>query len=317
MDSPRAGSRDDLEPPEQAAAGPAPGHRQWMYAVGVAGMIGLVAVLALTGSATKPAVLGSDSPTVDSAATLPADWRLPVHGALGSLDDVCTELRELAQRRQGVRPSEPFEFACVADPELDAVRTAALAGGPWRRVHFLHTAAPGGHSNVRLVMRTAEGWFFSDPVVSLSAGRGENRVTELRAWLDELVPPLGPELSAVAAHHFFGDDSAGSRDELEQTFRVVCAIEAGAPNCAQIRTQWSATKLTPSEATPSRDASASTGPDAAMAASGSASPGETEAPRQGGEIQVAFADGLVTVTSTEQSSESDQARVGSYRWPSG
>lgn len=248
-----------------------------------------------------------------------------MHGPAPGLETLCGDIEDAARRRVGVPVDEAFAFTCERDPTLDGLQTTRVAGGEWQQVHFVRTRVGDAKGRVRLATQTRLGWFLSDPVVSLSAGQGRNEATELQLDLDELAPSRGQELSVIAGHRFVDEHSVpGQRDELEQTFRVACALVSGVPECLRVRTRWRATKLAvdakPASLDELRTVSAGVVADATRPGStnnearGTASDETDERSEQGGELELAFANGVVTVKATKRTSVAEQALVGEYRW---
>ena len=316
--------------------------------------LGLVAFLGRHADDTATRLGSNSAQTVAATASVPASWALNMLGPAASLEALCTDLRQNAQRRAGISDSNELAFGCELDPTLDGLRTTGISGDTWEEVHFVRTGTSdaGQEGHVRLGIRTRLGWFLSDAVVSLAAGRGRNEATELRLFAEELAPTSGAELSAIASHRFVDVDAVtGQKDELEQTFRVACALVSGAPDCLRVRTRWRATKLAAGRPGSNDVASAlAVGgseqakvptPEAPSAADASESfpkveldrasatrrvdlagveepevvtPEDGAASRQGGELQLAFVDGIVTATATPDSAESEHAVAGVYRW---
>ncbi len=196
-------------------------------------------------------------------------------------------------RRLGVVDGAALDYTCQLDPPVGGSRAEGLSGSvlgsQWREVHFVRTAAEGREGQIRLVLRTARGWFMTGTVLSLAAGQGSNVATELRLYPEVLVPAPGHQLSATAGHRFVSR-SAIRDDEytFDQSVRVACALREGAPECLRVRTRWR-----------SRTTSKAGAKNAV-----------TE-----GVVQLEFGlDGVLTVVPSERMPPGDRKLAGTYRW---
>lgn len=188
----------------------------------------------------------------DEAPLPPAELALELLGPYPTLSAICEQLEIRARSNFGDMDRGDVGFECrtdvaVVDRDPPGLTEEELGGG-WLNARFLlvGTSVEGYWGELRLVLETKAGWFYSAKLLHIAQGNLPHAFVRLDLQALPLAPGEGKEVFAVAGHEWGFErreenDHRGVHYGEEKT--AVCTLVDGAPRCLAAATSWFETEF--------------------------------------------------------------------------